>query len=122
MEQFVPLDEHSKANVYLRKLYRYIIDHREELGYPIGTNLIPYLFLTNDYYHKYLGFIRMCADAKYDLDADTNMDICEALWQCFHELKDQELCSCCAPFFSCSEERLRFVYDTAKEVLSKSQN
>jgi hypothetical protein len=58
---------------YLKTLYVFIDDNRDEFGYPEGCETIPYLYVSDDLFGKFIHLIKLCMDHEVGID-DENME------------------------------------------------
>lgn len=58
---------------FLKTLYVFIDDNRDAFGFPIGCETIPYLYVTDDLFGKFLHLVKMCMDHEVGID-DENME------------------------------------------------
>ena len=93
IDSSIPQQINNKTDIYLTKLYTCIKDHRDELGYPFGTNKFPYLYTTNDLCGKCFQMINLFIANKIQFDVQTFLDIIKALIDTYDEHQGDKCCS-----------------------------
>lgn len=58
---------------FLKTLYMIINVCRDEFGFPVGCENIPYLYVSNDLFGKFIHLIKLCMDNEVGID-DENME------------------------------------------------
>lgn len=107
----IPESDKDKTDVYLRKLYTYIKDNRDELGYPCGTNITPYLYVSNDLCGKYFQMMQLFISKRIQFDVTTCIDILKSLIDTYdHEHNTENGHKCCSFYHSKSKEEMQVLY------------
>jgi hypothetical protein len=109
IETSIPENPSTKTDVYLHKLYTYIKNNRDELGYPYGTTVTPYLYVSNDLSGKYFQTLKMFIDNKLQFNVQTFLDILNSLIETYEEHGNSN--DCCAFYFSHTKEQMMTLYD-----------
>jgi hypothetical protein len=109
IERSIPENPSTKTDVYLHKLYTCINNNRDELGYPYGSKVTPYLFVTNDLSGKYFQTLKMFIDKKLQFNVETFLDILKSLIETYEEHGDSQ--GCCGFSFSHTKEQMMVLYD-----------
>jgi hypothetical protein len=112
IETSIPTDIRNKTDIFLSKLYTYIKDNRNELGYPSGTNVSPYLYMTNDLCNKYFQMNQLCIKNNIQFDVPTFLDIHKALIESYddHTHNTGKL-NCCSFYYSKTKEQMLELYN-----------
>jgi hypothetical protein len=105
----IPENPTTKTGVYLQKLYTCIENNRDELGYPHGSKVTPYLFVSNDLSGKYFQTLKMFIDKKLQFNVQTFLDILKSLIETYEEHGDSQ--GCCGFYFSHTKEQMMVLYD-----------
>lgn len=108
----IPENPATKTGVYLQKLYTCIKNNRDELGYPYGTQVTPYLFVSNDLSGKYFQTLKMFIDKKIQFNVETFLEILKSLIETYEEHGDPR--GCCGFYFSHTKEQMIALHDKLK--------
>jgi hypothetical protein len=112
IETSIPTELRDKTTIFLSKLYTYIKDNRNELGYPCGTNVSPYLYMTNDLCGKYFQMMQLFISKKIQFDVPTFLDILKSLIDSYddHEHNTGKL-NCCSFYYSKTKEEMQELFN-----------
>lgn len=112
IETSIPTEFRNKTDVYLCKLYTYIKENRNELGYPYGTNEGPYLYITNDLCGKYFQMMQLFINKKIQFDVNTFLDILKSLIESYDDhIHNTGKLNCCSFHYSKTKEEMLDLYN-----------
>ena len=106
LENSIPQNIQTKTDLYLNKLYTWINDNRDVLGYPKNSDSIPYLFVTNDLPGKYFQALNLFIQKKVQFDVPTCLDVLKSLIDTYDE-HPEDSDRCCAFYFSKTKEEMQ---------------
>jgi hypothetical protein len=87
----------------LSSLYTKFNEHRDELGYPVGSNTTPYFYCSNDLCNKFGSCLELLNDAKIEIDLVWYVELLKDFAGSFD---DEHPGGCCALWHSMSKEEV----------------
>ncbi len=116
IESSIIADPKTPTEVFCNKIYTYVKENREVLGYPVGSKTGPYLFVTNDLSGKMAEFLQMVK--KVEKDTAVQLALMKEVVGLLIETYDYEAgkkkdgCSCCCGFYhSITKEQAQEIKD-----------
>lgn len=109
----IPKTINNKTDVFLIKVYTYIKENRNELGYPYGINKVPYLYMTNDLCGKCFQMMQLFIQKQIQFDVATFLDIIKALIDTY---EDKHNDGCCSFYHSKPVEEIQELYNKLIET------
>lgn len=95
------IDPNNVTDRFLDMIYSNLVEYRNELGYPVGTNEIPGFVCSNDIFGKFSGFISLCKGKNIPLDNEFICKLTDCLIDTYDDKKD---CGCCSFWHSQPKE------------------
>lgn len=115
MESSIVDDPHSNALKFRNEIYKYVISNRDILGYPKGTNTVPYMFMSNDLSGIFIEFMQLLDKYKNIHKIKVNLvEILKYLILSYDDTKCNQ--GCCGFWHSIDKE----IFVTMHNALNKT--
>lgn len=89
---------------YLHDIYSFVLTHRDALGYPKDSAMLPYFVTSNDLVQKFTGIFELCKRKNVAVEADVLKSWIEGLLETYSDDENRRKNGCCALYHSISKE------------------
>lgn len=119
MESSIVNDPHSNAVRFRNRIYNHVILNRDLLGYPKGSNKVPYMFTSNDLSGIFMEFMQIIDKHKHEpkikeVSRDL-MEILKLLIMSYDDAQCEQIC--CAFWHSVDKEVFVSMHEMFKDKL-----
>jgi hypothetical protein len=119
LESSIVVNPHTYTQEFKNRVFEHLNKHRDALGYPKGTNTLPYFICSNDNSLIAIQFMSLVSK-KGDTFKDILQDIPNILDLLIKTYDDKCTHGCCSSYHSQPKEYFVELRDKVKEILKQN--